>query len=177
MTARADLKEYLELFENIVERKEMPAEDWAPTIIPLLNDRFRGTAVKLPPEIKANYQDLKKVLLERDEQHIQNLAATFWTTPKERGVTALDFGQQLLRLLDRFILGEDRAACLDSMAKERLIHELIKEGRAYVCQRKPKSLLEATRLAEEYFQFHEQSYTNRCSRTGGSAPEQQQPNR
>lgn len=48
MSAKADVKEYLEIFENIAERKELRAQDWAPTIIPLLNDRFRGTALKLP---------------------------------------------------------------------------------------------------------------------------------
>lgn len=83
MSAKADLKEFLELYESTIRRKELPEEEWAPMLLPLLNDKFRGTAVKLPPEIKDNYQDLKSALLERDDQHMKNPAATFWSLQKE----------------------------------------------------------------------------------------------
>lgn len=174
MTHRSDLKEYLELFESAARRKELPRDDWAPSVIPLLDDRLRGTAVKLPTEVKESYRELKKAPLEKDDQQMQNPAATFWTVTKERGVTALEFSQQLVRLLDRFMVGEDRAACLDSVARERFVQELLKEGQAFVRQKKPRSLLEATRIVEEYFHYKELSYTGWSSRTEGSVQEQVQ---
>lgn len=73
--------------------------------------------------------------------------------------------------------GDDRTTCLDSVAKERFVQELPKEGQAYVCQWKPGSLLEATRLAEEYFQYHEENYTSWSSRSGDSGSDQQRPPR
>lgn len=167
MSAKADLQEYLELYKSVVERKELPAEEWAPTLIPLLNDRFRRTAVKLPPEVKGQYNTLKVALLERDDYQTKNLVATYWTLTKDRGVSALEFAQHILRLLSRFMEGEDRAACMNSMAKERFIHELPKEGRAFIRQRKPKSLLEATILAEEFFHMLEDSYTTWSSSAHG----------
>lgn len=112
----------------MAERKELRQEDWAPTVIPLLNNKFRGVAVKLPQDVKVDYDALKQALLDRDDKHLKNPAATFWTLSKDKGVTALDFGQQLTRLADRFLQGNDRASCLDSLVKERFIQELTKEG-------------------------------------------------
>lgn len=175
MSTKTDLREFLELFEGVAERKELRREDWAPTVTPLLNDRFRSVAAKLPPEIKADYEALKQALLDRDDQHLRNPAATFWTLGKDKGVTALDYGQQLTRLADRFLRGEDRASCLDSIVMERFIQELTKDGRAWVRQRKPQSLLEATRLAEDYFHYHEESYVSWSSRAGDGSVEGKTP--
>lgn len=134
MTWKADLLEYLELFEGVARRKELPEEDWAPTVIPLLSHRFRATAVKLPQETREVYDTLKMALLERDDAITKNAAASFWSLMKRQGTTALEFGQQVRRLADRFLEGDDRASCLDSLSKERFIQELPKEGRAYVRQ-------------------------------------------
>lgn len=172
MSFRADLREYLELFEGVAEQKELRQADWAPTVIPLLNDKFRGVVVKLPHDVRAEYDTLKQALLDRDDQHLKHPAATFWTLSKEKGITALDFGQQLIRLADRFLQGDDRASCLDSLVMERFIQELTKEGRAWVRQQKPQSLLEATKLAEDYFQFNEESYTSWSSKPGDGSSEQ-----
>lgn len=69
--------------------------------------------------------------------------------------------------------GDNRAACIDSLCKECLIHELPKDGRAYVRQRKLASLLEATKLAEEFFFLREESYTSWTSKTEHGSGQQE----
>lgn len=182
MTGKSDLFEYLQVFEKMVKRKELLEEDWALMLVPLLNDKFRGVVTKLPPETQDNYPRLREALLERDDLHTKNAASTFWTMPKRKGVTAGEYHQTLLRLLDRFTEGEDRDSILDSIVKERLIQELPKEGRMYIRQRKPKTGLEATVLAEEFFHHKEDSYSSWSSeqadtRTQGQQSRDRQPYR
>lgn len=159
MSPKTDLLEYLKLFKRTANRKEIPQEDWSPTIIPLFKVRFRGTATKLPPDTRDQYDNLKIAFLERDDSNIKNAASMFWTMPKKRGTTALEYYQQILQLIDRFTEGEDHAGWMDLLAKEWLIQELPKEGRIYIRQRKPKNRLEATALAEEYFHNQEDSFS------------------
>lgn len=106
---------------------------------------------KLPADVRDTYDTLKAALLERDESNVKNAAATFWTMTKKKDATALEHRQQLTRLVDRFLEGDDRASIINSLVKERMVHDLPKEGRIYVRQRKPKSSLEASSLAEELF--------------------------
>lgn len=73
------------------------------------------TATKLPQETRDTYDTLRAALLERDDSHMKNVVASFWTITKRKGVTALEFGQQIDRLVDRFLDGEDRASCKDSI--------------------------------------------------------------
>lgn len=159
MTNKTVLLIHLELFERTARRKEIPKEDWAATVIPLLSNRFRGTAMKLLEEVRDDYDRLKAALLERDDSNTKNAASTFWSIPNQKGTTALEYFHSILRLADWFVEREDRASFLDSLTKERLIQELPKDGRIYVRQRKPKSGLEATALAEEYFQNQEESFS------------------
>lgn len=160
MSSKADLAEYLQLFESTAKRKELPAEDWSPTIITLLNDRFRGTTTKLPSEIQEDYEMLKTALLERDAANSKNASSTFWTVVKKKGTTALEYSQTLRRLATRFVNHTDIESVMDSFVKERFIQELPKEGRMYIRQREPKTTLEATKLADDYFHFGESSYAS-----------------
>lgn len=91
MSNKSDLMEYLQLFEKTVRRKELPREDWAPTLVPLLNDKYRGVAAKLPREVQDDFDGLKEALQGHDDLHTRNTSSTFWTTPKKRGTSAIEF--------------------------------------------------------------------------------------
>lgn len=158
MTSRTDLLEYLQLFERTVTKKEIPREAWADALFPLLNDKYRNTAIKLPEEIQANYTQLKEALLKRDEANIQNAAATFWNYTKKPGTTVLEEVQTLSRLASRFITGDDRQTCIDQLTKEWVIQRLPKEARSFVRERKPGSTMDMAELVEHYFSCREESY-------------------
>lgn len=157
MTNKTDLLEHLELFERTATRKETPKEDWSDMVIPILNDKFRSTAVMLPAEVREDYDALKTALLERDEVNIKKAAATFWTYTKQAGVSALEHRQFVQRLVKRFIDGDDKDSYEDALVREKTIQDLPKDGRTYVCERKPKTSLDVARLAEEYFAIREES--------------------
>lgn len=126
--------------------------------MPLLNDRFRGTASKLPQATQDRFQDLKAALIERDEASIRNAASSFWARTKKKGTTALEHAQYVHRLVDRMVEGRDRDGFIDSLVKEVVTQDLPKEGRMLVRERKPETTLKATKLAEEYFSIREESY-------------------
>lgn len=132
MMAKSDLREYLQFFEKVAARKELPTEDWSPALLSLLNDRFCGTASKLPQATQDDYDELKTALIERDESSVRNAAAAFWSRSKKKGMTALEHAQYVQRLADRFLDGEDRASILDSFVREVVTQDLPKEGRMYV---------------------------------------------
>lgn len=158
MSGKTDLMEFLELFERTARMKEIAQTLWSTTVIPLLSDRFQSTAVKLPAEVRDDYDRLKAALLERDESNVKNATATFWTYAKKRGVTALEHHQFVHRLIEHFLEGDNRASCVDSLLKEKTIQDLPKEDRTYIRERKPKTSLEVVKLAEEYFANKEESY-------------------
>lgn len=145
MSAKTDLMEYLQLFERMVTRKELPVEDLSPTLMTLLNNRFRGTASKLPQATQDRFQDLKAALIEQDEASVRNAAASFWARAKKRGTTALKHAQYVQRLVDRMIEGRDRDSFIDSLGKEVVTQDLPKEGRMFVRERKPYMTLETAK--------------------------------
>lgn len=159
MSSKSDLVEFLQLFERTARRKELPEEDWAPTLIPLLNDKYRGIAMKLPVDLIDDFQQLRQALQDRDDVHTKNAASTFWTLPKKKGISAIEYHQSITRLIHRFAEGEDKDSILDSIVRERITQELPLEGRTYIRQRKPTTGLQAAQLAEEWFQLKEETYS------------------
>lgn len=83
MSGKADLLEFVQLFERTARRKELPEEDWAPTLVPLLNEKYRGIAMKLPADIVDDFQQLKQALQDRDDAHT-----------KKCGLNVLDNAQE-----------------------------------------------------------------------------------
>lgn len=77
MTGRSDVQEYIDMVEDIMRRKEIPRVEWAPTLIPLLSEKYWGIAVKLPQETREDYSTLRTALLDRDETQGKNTAASF----------------------------------------------------------------------------------------------------
>lgn len=126
MSSKSDLEEYLDLFELTATKKEIPRADWTNALLPLLNDKFRSVVMKLKPEARADYTLLKTKLQDHDDSNIKQAASTFWTLSKKRGWSALQYGQQILRLTDQFMEGEDRESFFDCLSKERLIQEMPK---------------------------------------------------
>lgn len=92
-------------------------------------------------------------MLERDEANVQDAAYTFWNHSKKAGVTALEERNYILRLIHRFIQGDDKDTWMDSLAREKLIQGLPKEGRQFVKERRPETSMEAARLAERFFEI------------------------
>lgn len=137
----------------------MPKEDSPDALIPLLNNKFRATAVKLPAGTQEDYDMLRNALLERDEANIQDAASMFWNYTKKAGVSGLEERQLILRLIPRFIDREDKDSWMDALARERITQGLPKEGRLFVRERKPKTSMEATKLVEQFFAIREESYT------------------
>lgn len=160
MTHKSDLMEYLELYEETVQSKEIPKDQWSTLLRPLLNDRFRGVAMKIKPEERADYDRLKQQLQDNDEADIRHADVTFWTLPKSKHWSALEYVHKLTRLGLRFVEGDTREACVDSMVKGRFIHEMPKDTRQYVRERRPETALKAAMLADEHFAAKEWDFTN-----------------
>lgn len=151
MTAKTDLLEYLELFEQIANTKEIPQEARAIALLLLLNDKYRTAAVKLPADVQADYDQLKEALRDHDESNIRDAAVTFWNHCKKSGTSALEERQTLIRLGTRFINGDDRQTCVDQVVKEWMVQRLPKEARQYVRERTPESSMDAVKLIEKFF--------------------------
>lgn len=65
---KSDLTEYLDLLEMTVAKKEMPILDWPNSLMSLLNDKFRGVAIKMKPEERMDHNLLKQRLQGNDNQ-------------------------------------------------------------------------------------------------------------
>ena len=159
MTKVTDLIEYLALFETTQTRKEREKEEWAIHLLPLRNDKLRVVAMNMSPSERDNYQTLKAKLIESEETNLKNSAHSFWTLPKDKGMSIRDYGHKLYRLLKRFAGDPDPEVVLQKVLRERIIQILPKDARAFVRNRDPETVAKACCLAEQYFSNEESDLT------------------
>ena len=158
MTKATDLIEYFALFETTQTRKERDQEEWSIHLLPLLNDKLRVGAMNLSLDERDNYQTLKAKLIESEEKNLKNSAQSFWTLPKEKGMSIRDYGNKLYRLLKRFAGDPDP---LQKVLREWIIQTLPKDARAFVRNRDPETCTvnKACCIAEQYFSNEELDLT------------------
>ena len=165
MTRQTDLLEYLALFETTQKKKERLEESWAIHLLPLLNDKFRTVAMNMQPEDREKYQSLKQKLTEAEDRNLKNAVQSFWTLPKDKGMSIRDYASRLLRLLKRFAEDTDPQEVLQKVLRERVIQVLPKEAKAFVRNREPQTVSAACSLAEQYFANDEKDLTSWDSRS------------
>ena len=177
MTAQSDLPEYLTLFKTTQMKKERSEDTWAIHLLPLLNDKFRTVAMNMQSEDREQYQTLKEKLMEAEDTNLKNAAQSFWTLPKEPGMSIRDYSSKLLCLLKRFAEDLDPQQVLQKVLRERVIQILPKEAKAFVRNRDPETVSAACSLAEQYFSNDEKDLTNWDSRHSDDSQHHRKQNR
>lgn len=107
---------------------------WSTFLIPLLNNHFRGIAIKLKQEERDDFDCLKQELQDNVQAKMRHADVHLWTLPKSRNWSAPDYIHKLNRMAERFLEGDDRTTIIDSITKHQFIHELPKKTRQFVCE-------------------------------------------
>lgn len=121
--------------------------------------------MNMSPSERDNYQTLKAKLIESEETNLKHSAHSFWTLPKDKGMSIRDYGHKLYRLLKRFAGDPDPEVVLQKVLRERIIQILPKDARAFVRNRDPETVAKACCLAEQYFSNEESDLTAWDSRS------------
>ena len=121
--------------------------------------------MNMQPEDREKYQSLKQKLTEAEDRNLKNAVQSFWTLPKDEGMSIRDYASRLLRLLKRFAEDTDPQEVLQKVLRERVIQVLPKEAKAFVRNREPQTVSAACSLAEQYFANDEKDLTSWDSRS------------
>lgn len=152
MTAEADVLEYLESFEENMEKRGIDKEVWSTHLPPLLNDDCRLVTLHLEPEERAKYDTMKEELIGNSPNSARRAGETFWMLERKKGQTFPQVARILTRLSQRFAARDTVKESLDQFVIEKLLQMLPRQAATSIREKQPSTSKEAARLAQLYFQ-------------------------
>ena len=106
MTRDQDLADYLELFTDNMDSREIPGPARAKHLLPLLNSKATTAISGLPAEAKMDIDVLMSTLLSTVYETTKFASKAFWQHTKQGGDSARTTMTKLLRLARRFAVAE-----------------------------------------------------------------------
>ena len=133
----------------------------------------------MPSEQTNDSDALKNVALNRYQLSADGFKNKFLEAKQDKGKTVFQFVARLKRYLDREA-NESVAAIMDLFIRKQLINICSKELTLFLKERFPRTIAEATQLAEQYLEVHGGTLKSQRSNRGvqplhQSTPKQQQP--
>ena len=148
---KEDIENFLATFERIAKQQKWPKEVWATQLAGLLTGKAMAAYTALLPEEAGKYETLKKTILHRYDVNEETHRVRFRKDPKKKEES---YREWICRITDHFDKWTKEAG-LD--LRELIIMEQVLSGTpddlaVWLRERKPKSLEELGRLAENYAQ-------------------------
>ncbi|XP_076060383.1 uncharacterized protein LOC143036685 isoform X1 [Oratosquilla oratoria] len=153
-----DIASYLNRFERIAELLKLSSDSYAVRLGTLLTGKAADMYISLSPEITKNYELLKKALLSGFNKTPDGYRVDFRNAKISPGETFLQFSFQLTRLfqawLDSSEVGNTFNDLKDFMILDQFLSSLHPDLRAFIKERRPSTLTEAIRLADDWTSAH-----------------------
>ena len=148
---KEDIENFLATFERIAKQQKWPKEVWATQLAGLLTGKAMAAYTALFPEEAGKYETLKKTILHRYDVNEETHRVRFRKDPKKKEES---YREWICRITDHFDKWTKEAG-LD--LRELIIMEQVLSGTpddlaVWLRERKPKSLEELGKLAENYAQ-------------------------
>ncbi|XP_076062497.1 uncharacterized protein LOC143037823 [Oratosquilla oratoria] len=153
-----DIASYLNRFERIAELLKLSSDSYAVRLGTLLTGKAADMYISLSPEITKDYELLKKALLSGFNKTPDGYRVDFRNAKISPGETFLQFSFQLTRLfqawLDSSEVGNTFNDLKDFMILDQFLSSLHPDLRAFIKERRPSTLTEAIRLADDWTSAH-----------------------
>ncbi len=155
-----EVVEFIDLFEGNMEAREVPNHLWAQMLTPLLSHQPLMAVQALSHDERQSYESVKEAALGTCVDTYKRAGASFFSISKEKDESFQAYGRRLHRLCLRFSEADTIAQVQEKITIQRFIHFLPASAAGFVRDRAPKTLTEATNLADEYFCNHGMSIAN-----------------
>jgi len=153
-----DIDAFLERFERYAKVQEWPEDTWSTTLSPLLTGKALDIYTGLPSELANEYPSLKTALLKRYQMTENGFRTKFRESKPGRLEPVSQFIARLTRYFKRWVqlagVEHDTELLKDLLIREQFIESCTPEMALFLKERNPKSVEEATRIAEQYVEAH-----------------------
>ena len=153
-----DVDAYLQRYERYAVSQEWPKPDWAINLSALLKGKALDVYSRLDSKEANDYQVLKTALLKRYRLTEDGFRLRFRSARPEPGETPTQFAVRLANLMTRWVelaaIEKTYLGLTDLLLREQYINGCNRELSLFLKERKPKTINEMTRLAEQYTEAH-----------------------
>ena len=152
LTESDDIEAFLTTFERMMLAYEIRRERWAYKLAPNLTGKAQQAYAAMPTEEAGNYEALKVAILRRYDINQETYRQRFRQTSRKDSETYRDLAVRLMDLLKKWMKDhmESVQAVLEQVAIKQLSNKLPPEVHVWVQDRRPKTVLKAGELADEY---------------------------
>ena len=158
-----DIEHFLSTFERIATQQGWPGEVWATQLAGLLTGKALAAYAGLSGEKAASYDEVKAAVLHRFDVNEETYRRRFRSDRKKPEESYQNWGS---RLNDHFTqwTKDQPMAVEELMVLDQFLHGVPEDLRVWLKERRPGSLQQAMKLADDY-----------ALARGGSRPTQQRP--
>ena len=165
-----DMEHYLVAFERFATTYKMPKEVWAQKLAPLLTGKAQAAYACMDVK-KGDYDELKKAILRRYDINEETYRQRFRSCKKAAEESYVEIGIKLKDLFTKWVQpgSKTKEEVSDVMVVEQLLDVMPPELKVWVRERKPKSLKEASEMADNYVAARKGNKDRRFCNTCGKA--------
>ena len=147
-----DMEHYLVAFERFATTYKLPKEVWAQKLAPLLTGKAQAAYACMDVERIGDYDELKKAILRRYDINEETYRQRFRSCKKAAEESYVEIGIRLKDLFTKWVQpgSKTKEEVSDIMVVEQLLDVMPPELKVWVRERKPKSLKEASEMADNY---------------------------
>ena len=148
-----DIQMYIESFERIAENQNWDNDDKVGQLIGKLTGNAREAFVLMDKEDAKSFEKVKEAIFARYNLNNHAYRKKFRDHDKVDKDSFTEYGNQLCRNFDRWVMSENVTSfreLRELIILEQLIRRLPNDVRIWVQDRSPKSVKEATTLADQY---------------------------
>ena len=148
-----DIQMYIESFERIAENQNWDNDDKVGQLIGKLTGNAREAFVLMDKEEAKSFEKVKEAIFARYNLNNHAYRKKFREHDKVEKDSFTEYGNQLCRNFDRWLTSENVTSfreLRELIILEQLLRRLPNDVRIWVQDRSPKSVKEATTLADQY---------------------------
>ncbi|XP_013382645.1 uncharacterized protein LOC106153310 [Lingula anatina] len=153
-----DMDAFLDRFERFASSQQWPRESWSVSLSPLLTGKGLQAYSSMPAQEANNYDNFKVALLKRYMLTEEGFRVKFRNCKPDSGETVFQFVARMKRYYQRWkelSEVEDTVESLDDLIiREQFMSTCSNELSVFLKERKPRTVDEMTRLAEQYLEAH-----------------------
>lgn len=176
--SKDDVDAYLQRYERYAVSQEWPKTDWAINLSALLKGKALDVYSRLDSKEANDYQILKTALLKRYRLTEDGFRCRFRSARPEIGETPSQFAVRLANLMTRWTdlanIEKNYQGLTDLLLREQYINGCNRELSLFLKERKPKSISDMSKLAEQYTEAHAGLFAAPKQQNYHRPPQQQQ---
>jgi predicted aspartyl protease len=159
LTESDDVEAFLTTFERIMRAYHVPEVRWVYKLAPNLTGKAQLAYAGMPVAEEGDYTALKTAILKRYDINEESYRQRFRDAARKGSETYRELAVRVKDLLSKWLKEHTSSveAVLEQVALEQFASKLPQDANFYMKEKKPRTVLEAGQLVDEYFLWRKQA--------------------